>query len=424
MNNRNQWLKLDLSGNVYPTLQRKSFSSVFRVSVTLKEKVDPQILQKAYEKTLPRFPSLKVALRKGLFWRYLEPNKNPVPQVERDVKNPCMPMDFKTKHRYLIRLYYYECQISFEVFHSLADGLGAVTFLKTLTAVYLRMRGVEIPDEEGILSVEEEPKREELEDSYMKYANSKVTPKRSQGSAYRVRGTKEPFYTLNIISGSMSVSDLKTASKKYGVTITEYLNAVLVYALIENQKCSKVWREKPVRIAMPVNLRQFFPSKTLRNFITMIYPGVDPRMGEYSFEEILKEIHYYMRYHINEKFLNADITTNAKTLQSPLIRIVPLCIKDIVVKQFYKHVQDCQSSAGLTNPGIIKVPAEMEPYLERFDVLMGQPFSARTNCAIVSYNGLTTINFASSIVENDIERVFFRKLVEEGVAVTIQSNRD
>ena len=276
----------------------------------------------------------------------------------------------------------------------------------------------------GILSVEEEPKREELEDSYMKYANSKVTPKRSQGSAYRVRGTKEPFYTLNIISGSMSVSDLKTASKKYGVTITEYLNAVLVYALIENQKRSKVWREKPVRIAMPVNLRQFFPSKTLRNFITMIYPGVDPRMGEYSFEEILKEIHYYMRYHINEKFLNADITTNAKTLQSPLIRIVPLCIKDIVVKQFYKHVQDCQSSAGLTNPGIIKVPAEMEPYLERFDVLMGQPFSARTNCAIVSYNGLTTINFASSIVENAIERVFFRKLVEEGVAVTIQSNRD
>ncbi len=97
-------LKLDLSGNVYPTLQRKSFSSVFRVSVTLKEKVDPQILQKAYEKTLPRFPSLKVALRKGLFWRYLEPNKNPVPQVERDVKNPCMPMDFKTKHRYLIPL--------------------------------------------------------------------------------------------------------------------------------------------------------------------------------------------------------------------------------------------------------------------------------------------------------------------------------
>ena len=25
---------------------------------------------------------------------------------------------------------------------------------------------------------------------------------------------------------------------------------------------------------MPVNLRRFFPSETLRNFITMVYPGV------------------------------------------------------------------------------------------------------------------------------------------------------
>lgn len=258
----------------------------------------------------------------------------------------------------------------------------------------------------------------------MKYANSKVTPKRSQGDAYRVRGTREPFYTLNIICGSMSVSQLKETSKKYGVTITEYLNAVLIYALVEKQKMSRVWKEKPVRIAMPVNLRQFFPSTTLRNFISMIYPGVDPRMGEYTFEEILRQVHYYMRYHLNEKFLNADITVNAKTLQSPFIRIVPLFIKDIVVKQFYKRVQDCQSSAGLTNLGVVKLPKEIEEHVERFDVLMGHPFSPRTNCAIISYHGLTTVNFTSGIIESDVERLFFRKLVEDGIEVTIRSNRD
>lgn len=296
--------------------------------------------------------------------------------------------------------------------------------MKTLVAVYLRMKGYEIPNEEGVLDIEEEPKRCELEDAYMKYANSKVTPKRSQGDAYRVRGTREPFYTLNIICGSMSVSQLKETSKKYGVTITEYLNAVLIYALVEKQKMSRVWKEKPVRIAMPVNLRQFFPSTTLRNFISMIYPGVDPRMGEYTFEEILRQVHYYMRYHLNEKFLNADITVNAKTLQSPFIRIVPLFIKDIVVKQFYKRVQDCQSSAGLTNLGVVKLPKEMEEHVERFDVLMGHPFSPRTNCAIISYHGLTTVNFTSGIIESDVERLFFRKLVEDGIEVTIRSNRD
>lgn len=424
MGGRKEWYKLDLSGNVYPTLQKKSFSSTFRVSVTLKEEVKTELLRKAFERTILRFPSFKVDLRKGFFWRYLEPNNRPLPEVEQDVKNPCMPMDFHSKHRYLIRLYYYKNQISLEVFHSIADGLGAMTFLKTLIAVYLRMCGAEIPNGEGILDIEEEPRTCELEDAYMKYANSKVTPKRSQGNAYRVRGTKEPFYTLNIICGTLEVAELKKTAKRYGVTITEYLNAVLIYALMEKQKRSPNWKELPVRIAMPVNLRQFFPSETLRNFITMVYPGIDPRMGEYTFEEILKQIHYYMRYHLNEKFLNADITTNAKTLRSPLIRIVPLFMKDIVVKQFYKRVQDCQSSAGLTNLGIVRLPEEMTSYVERFDVLMGHPFSERTNCAIVSYNGITTVNFTSGIIESDVERLFFRKLVEDGIAVTIRSNRD
>ena len=82
MSDRKEWFKLDLSGNVYPTLQKKSFSSTFRVSVTLKENVDPEILQRAFERTIPRFPSLKVDLRAGFFWRYLEPNNRPLPPVK------------------------------------------------------------------------------------------------------------------------------------------------------------------------------------------------------------------------------------------------------------------------------------------------------------------------------------------------------
>ena len=66
----------------------------------------------------------------------------------------------------------------------------------------------------------------------------------------------------------------------------------------------------------------------------------------------------------------------------------------------------------------------MKEYVERFDVLMGQPFSPRTNCAIVSYENTLTINFASSIVEADVERIFFRKLISDGIHVKIESNRE
>ena len=73
--------------------------------------------------------------------------------------------------------------------------------------------------------------------------------------------------------------------------------------------------------------------------------------------------------------------------------------------------------------GSIPVPPDMEPYIERFDIYMGQPFSARTNCAIVSYKDILTINFANSIIESDIEEFFFRKLVQDGIHVKLESNK-
>ena len=422
---RRDWYKLDLSAIVYPTLQRRDFSSVYRLSVVLKEEIQPRVLQKAVDMAMPRFPTYKAAIRKGLFWRYLEPNNRPGPFVQTDVKNPCQPMHFKANNRYLIRFYYYRNRISLEAHHSLGDGSGGMCVLLTVTAVYLRLLGhTEVENDGFVLDIKEIPHKEELEDAYMRYANAKVCPPRLGEKAYRVRGTKEPFYTLNIIAGIMSTSQVLSVAKRYHATITEYLNAVLLYALMMKQEEDWHFRLRPVKIAMPVNLRRFFPSKTLRNFITMIYPGVDPRLGEYTYEEIVEEVHNYMRLYVNEKHLRGDITTNAATQRNPLIRVVPLFIKDFVVRQFYTKVQDKNSSAGLTNMGALKVPESMKPYIERCDIYMGQPFSTRTNCAIISYEDTLTINFASSIIEADVERNFFRKLVQDGIHVKIESNRE
>lgn len=423
-NGRGEWYKLDLSAIVYPTLQRRDFSSVYRLSVVLKEEIKPDVLQKALDLTLPRFPTYKAAIRKGLFWRYLEPNDRPGPFVQEDVKNPCQPMHFKANHRYLVRVYYFRNRIALEAHHSLGDGTGGMCVLQTMTAVYLRLLGHEEIENGGyVLDINGVPDEEELEDAYMRYANAKVCPPRIQEKAYRVRGTAEPFYTLNIIDGIMSVSEVAAVAKRYHATITEYLNAVLLHALLTKQQEEPHLRLRPVKIAMPVNLRRFFPTITLRNFITMIYPGVDPRLGEYTFEEIVVQVHNYMRYYINEKLLRGDITTNAATQRNPLIRVVPLFLKDLVVRTFYTRVQDRNSSAGLTNMGALQVSEGMKPYIERFDIYMGQPFSRRTNCAIISFEDILTVNFASSIIEADVERYFFRRLVKDGIHVKIESNR-
>ncbi|MDE6203394.1 MAG: alcohol acetyltransferase, partial [Lachnospiraceae bacterium] len=300
---------------------------------------------------------------------------------------------------------------------------GGMCVLMTITAVYLRLLGHQISNGYFVMDVNEPPDPEELEDAYMRYANAKVCPPRPGEKTYRVRGAREPFYTFNIIDGIMSVKEVMEVARNYNATITEYLNSVLLYALLQKQQSEWHLKLRPVKIAMPVNLRRFFPSKTLRNFITMVYPAIDPRLGDYTFEEIVHQVHNYMQYYINEKFLKGDITTNASTQRNPFIRVVPLFIKDFVVRQFYTRVQDKNSSAGLTNMGALKVPEDMKPYIERFDIYMGQPFSCRTNCAVISFEDTLTINFASNIMETDVERYFFRKLVTDGIHVTIESNR-
>lgn len=418
------WYQLDLSAVVYPTLQRRDFSSVYRLSALLKDEIKPDVLQKALDQVLVRFPTYKVAMRKGLFWRYLEPNDRPGPFVKEDIKNPCQPMGFKTNNRYLIRLYYYGKRVSLEAHHCLGDGNGGMALFSTIIAQYLRLLGNTIDVGYTVMDINEEPDEEELEDAYMRYANAAVQPARPKEDVYLIRGTKEPFYTLNMIVGVVKAEDILKVAKHYNASVTEYINACLLYSLLEKQKEEMPRKLKPVALAMPVNLRRFFPSKTLRNFISMVYPSIDPRLGEYSFEDIITQVHYYMRYYISDKFLRGDITTNASTKRHPLIRIVPLFIKDIVVRSFYKSVQDVSSTAGITNMGVLKLPDNMRELVSRFDICMGQPYSNKTNCSIITYEDTMTITFASSIKEADVERIFFNKLVRDGIHVLIETNRD
>jgi len=418
------WYQLDLSAVVYPTLQRKNFSSVYRLSALMNETVDKEKLQIALDRTMPRFPTYKVAIRKGIFWRYLEKNDRPGPFVRDDIKNPCMPMEFKTNNRYLIRVYYYDKRIALEAHHCLGDGNGGMALFNTMLAEYLRLMGNKITTEYLVKDINTSPDPEELEDAYMRYANAQVRPKRPGERAYQVNGTLEPFYTLNMIVGDMPTDEVLKVSKSYKTSVTEYINSVLLYALLQKQLKDNPRKLKPVTLAMPVNLRRFFPSKSLRNFITMVYPSIDPRLGDYTFEEILTQVHHYMRYYINDKFLKGDITTNAYTKKNPFIRVIPLFIKDKVVRYFYKTVQDVSSTAGITNMGVLKLPENMVPHIERIDICMGQPYSSKTNCSIISYNNHMSITFASAIKESDVEMYFFRKLVQDGIHVKIETNRN
>lgn len=417
------WYRLDNSANIYPAIQRSYYSSVYRFSAYMTKEVDPKLLQKALDKTMLRFPVFDVCIKKGFFWQYLEHNKKAGPFVQEDIINPCMPMRFKDNNGYLIRIYYYRKRISVEFFHALADGAGALVFLKTLIAVYLNLSGYSIPYTHGLLDISQNPKPEEQEDAYLHYAKKKPWMGMADTKAYRGTGTREVYHTLNVISGTVNANEALKVAKKYKVSLTEYFASILIYALLEKQNREKLYNKKPVSLVIPINLRQMFPSNTLRNFILSVYPSVDPRMGDYTFEEVLKEVHYYMRYNINKKFLQAKLNKNVATQKNPVVRITPLFIKNFVVYLSYIRLGDRRATTTFTNPGIVDVPDEMKEHIERFEVLLGQAFAARANCAAITFQNKMVISFSSNIKETDIEKEFFRKLVKDGIHVKIETNR-
>ena len=422
-NPNSRWYRLDQAGILYSALQREEYSAIYRFSALMEEPVRPAALQSAIERVMPRFPGFSVRIRRGVFWYYLEPNTAPGPFLKEDVSNPCQPVRFREDNGWLVRFYYYRSRISLEVFHALSDGAGALVFFRTLLAEYLRQTGVPVPAGNGVLDLSEPPRSAELENAYARYAGRHAFGLRRFPAAYPNIGTPEPFYTFHVTMGFVPLDRLRETARSRGASITEYLSAVLIAVLLEKQRRERPHREKPVALAIPINLRSWFPTETLRNFITTVRPCIDPALGEYTFPEILSQVRHFMKLHVNRQELQAAFTGNVRFTRNRLLRIIPVFLKNPVMALNYRLLGVRPYSCTYTNPGAFAVPPEMEPHIRRMEVILGQATVPRCHCASISYRDTMEITFAGTQRETDTEREFFRFLIREGIPVRIESNR-
>lgn len=419
---RNFWLKLDNAAKIFPAQNTNHWSNSFRVCYALKEKIDPIILSKALEDIMPRFSCYDVRIRHGFFWFYLEKNKN-TPSVKPDIKNPCHRVRFNENNRFLFKVYYHNNRIAVDVYHVLTDGHGGALFLSTLVAQYLRLKGANIPSGGFVLPLNTENTESELEDAFIKNANSKAKFKRSDKFVYHAKGTKMPYHTVNIISGTLEFDKLHEISKANGVTVTEFLSAVMLDVLCKKQLKEKR-KQKEVSIQIPIDLRRMYDSDTLRNFTVCLRVKVDPNKGEYSFDELLEQVKYQLRLQRNEKEINTMITANTGLERNIFMRALPLVIKNIGIAIGFAITAEQTTSSLITNLGLVEIPDEMKEYVDKFIFMPspGKVNAARLGVATVNNN--LVITFADIYEECDVEREFFTTFVKMGLKVKIESNRD
>lgn len=396
---------------------------MFRLSVTLTEEVDPEVLAEAQKNTLLRFPSFSCRLKKGFFWYYLE-HMDGAPPVVKDEYNPLQVLNERQNRHFMYRLLYSDKRIAVEYFHALTDGTGGMTFLLSLTAEYLRLKyGADVEVSQYIKDVHETPDAEECEDSFLRYTR-KETTSRSEPASYQTNGTEVPFNKLLIVRASVSTDELCALAKKYNVTVGVFTTALLLYSSYRTQQTEKSRRKrnKIVKISVPVNLRRFFPSKTVRNFSAYVNPGILPRLGEYTFEEVLCQVEHFMGMNITEKELCARFSGNVAAERNPIVRVIPLVLKIPVLRTAFRLQGDRYYATTISNFGVIKLPEKTGEYIDRIDFLLGRAATRRTNCAVISYGGKTVFNFTRTQLETDTERYFLSSLVKMGVHVFVESN--
>ncbi len=417
------WLKLDNAAKIYPAVRRRDWTNVFRLSVTFCDKIDPEILKDALAVTVKRFPSVAARMRTGAFWYYLEEIPEP-PEILREKDCSLNRMTFKSIRRCAFRVLYHENRMSVEIFHSITDGNGGLVFAKSLAAEYTRRKyNIDIPCENGILNVNDPPKASELEDSFGKYVLP-VGTSRKEDIAYMLSGTPEDDGFLHITTGILDTDAALALAKKYNATLTVYLAAVMMKAIyeIQNETAENPNKRKPVRILIPVNLRKLFKSDTMRNFASYITPGIDPKLGDFTFEEMINVIHHQLGLDLNPKKLAAKFTTNVRSEQSKFLRVMPLFVKNFAMRMVYNAVGERTASICLSNLGLITLPEGMEKYVTRMDFVLGVQADSPCNCGICSYGGKVYINFIRGIKESELERKFFTFLRREGLHVFIESN--
>ena len=418
-----KWMRLDNAALIFPAIRQRRWVNVFRVSATLTEPVDPAILQQAVTELMPRFPSMYVRLRTGVFWYYLEELPQP-PKVREDYAYPLTLMHERELRSCCLRVMYFQNRIAVEFFHSLTDGNGGMVYLKTLTARYLELKqGISIPAEAGVLDWRAQPSPEELEDSFVRHSNGVVLNDR-EPDALRLRGTYAQGF-LTLTTGILPTQVLLETAHRYGATVTVFLAAVLAETIQswQAERCPERRRRKPVQITVPINLRRLYGSRTLRNFVLTLNPGIDPRMGDYSLEELCRRIAAQLAAEGTPQQMAGRIAANVNPQQIPFIKLVPLPIKNLVMRGVYAKRGESKGCINLSNLGQVKLPEAMVPWVKRMEFIIGTQRSYPNNCSVASLGGETYVNMIRNIQESELERRFFSRLVELGVPVSIECNQ-
>ena len=401
------WRKLDNAALAFPLVTGENDTRVFRFYCQLKEEVDSDILQQALDRTMEKYPLFQAVLRKGLFWFYLE-HSHIRALVKPETEPPCSRLYIPDKKSLLFQVSYYKERINFEVFHALTDGTGAMHFLQELVQNYLILAH----PKENFPEIGRDKKtgRGNIEeDSFSQYYSSDIPKNREKKkAAVKLKGEKLVHSDMHISEVVLSVKEVHQKARSYGVSITVLLTAVMLCSIRE--EIPKNQQKRPVTLMIPVNLRNYFPSKSMTNFFGWIEVGYT-FSDTTTFEEVLADVKRQFEQELEKDKIAMHMNDYVRIEKNIFVRAVPLEIKKYFL-MIGANLGSRSITAVYSNIGIIRLPEEYREYIRHFGIFASTNSLQMCSC---SYGDEMVLGFTSKIPDDSIQRNFRRMLSEEEI---------
>lgn len=407
------WFPLDNAAKIYPISMEHGSQQVFRVSVYFKDEVVPELLQMALTFTIKRFASFATTLKKGFFWHYLDMVKRRF-SIEEEHDILCQPIKVSLSGSQSFRLMYYQNRVSAEFFHVLTDGTGAMTFFKCLISEYLRLCGVNAPLGD-IWNVNDTPINEEFENAFTKVEKAKNSSGFVDKTAVQMNGRLTRRRPCRILHFKMDANRLHEVAKAHGTTVTAYLLMQMFYA------CAAATDELTgdLNIQLPINMRKFHPSKTVRNF--SMYCGIRIPIDKIgSKEELLNEINTQIAEKAKKEKMHEMITATVNLVSS--IRFIPLVIKQPIAKIIYGLLGEKIYTTTFSNIGVVRFPEELMEHIDYMDFCLGAQVTNRLACAAVTCGNVATFSISKMTADPAFEEKLYQLLINDGIDTEVEGS--
>lgn len=413
---RDEWYPLDSAAKIYPLSMTRQKMSIYRIAANMTDPVVPQLLRLALHSTIKRFPTFATILKRGLFWHYLDARRKRF-VIEPETEMPCAPIKLSTRNDQVFRVIYFRNRISMEVFHCVADGYGAMFFFRTLLAEYLRLKGYRIPQSDDIADINSVPDSGEFEDSFGLTDDIGETVGYGQGQAIHISGKRTNWQPAQVLHFVMPARSLVAAAKKEGTTVSGLILAAMMLAAKAAYRGEK--KDGCFKVQLPVDMRQHYPSKTLRNFSMYAIIKV-PYSSVGNLCDVVPIINDQMRTETGKESLDRMAAMTKKLVANPAIRFIPLGLKRIIISRI-AHLATGKSFTGvLSNIGLVRT--DFAGGIESFEAVSGPSRSNQIGCALVSHRDTAVLSVTKHTMDHSFECKLYDVLSAMDINITVEGN--